>query len=261
MRSCGLRFVTWAIAAILPWWLTGSVPQAPGAEINAPEGWSTRSPREEIRPDFAYLPDGGPNGTGSFVIEGDGREGANGWWEKTSDVQGGHWYRFRAVRKATNVDFSRRAAVARILWRNSEGRSVMRDEPSPATYLPGTVPPAQPEFPPDGETDVAGWTVVSGVYRAPSAASRATLELAYRWEAKGRIEWADVSLEETDPLPPRKVRLATVHYQPREGKTAEEKCRQFGPLIEEAARQQADLVVLPETLTFYRSGRSYFDCA
>src|SRR5262249_39111928 len=35
-----------------------------------------------------------------------------------------------------------------------------------------------------------------------------------------------------------------------------EKCRQFAPLIEQAAKQKADLVVLPETLTYYRSGRS-----
>ena len=80
MRSRGLRFVTWAIAAVLPWWLTGGRFARPrGAEINAPEGWSTRSPREEIQPDFAYLPNGGPDGTGSFVIEGNGQEGANGW--------------------------------------------------------------------------------------------------------------------------------------------------------------------------------------
>lgn len=38
-------------------------------------------------------------------------------------------------------------------------------------------------------------------------------------------------------------------------------CRKFEPLIAEAARQKADLVVLPETLTFYGLGRSFLDVA
>jgi predicted amidohydrolase len=70
-----------------------------------------------------------------------------------------------------------------------------------------------------------------------------------------------VSLSETTAPPPRRVRLAAVHFQPRAGKTAAEKCRQFAPLIAEAARRKADLVVLPETLTFYGAGKSYAECA
>ena len=53
---------------------------------------------------------------------------------------------------------------------------------------------------------------------------------------------------------PRVVRLATVHFKPRAGKTPEEKRTQFAPFIAEAARRKADLVVLPETLTYYNTG-------
>jgi predicted amidohydrolase len=38
-------------------------------------------------------------------------------------------------------------------------------------------------------------------------------------------------------------------------------CRQFAPLVEEAARQKADLVVLPETITATGNGVSYLDAA
>jgi predicted amidohydrolase len=38
-------------------------------------------------------------------------------------------------------------------------------------------------------------------------------------------------------------------------------CRLFEPLIAEGARQRADLVVLPETLTYYGLGLSYVDAA
>ncbi len=255
------RFACWLLAAALSAAISSHGVSAAENSSNAPEGWSTKSPREEIQPDFVYLPQGGPDGGGSFVIGGQASEGAIGQWEKTFEVQGGKSYRFHALRKATNVDVPRRTAVVRILWRDSEGRNVVHDEPTTASYLPGKLPPAQPEFPADGATDDSGWTVVSAVYRAPSAAGRAIVELGYRWAAGGRVEWAGVTFEETEPLPPRKVRLATVHLQPREGKTAEEKCRQFAPLIEEAARQKADLVVLPETLTIYGSGRSYTECA
>lgn len=58
-----------------------------------------------------------------------------------------------------------------------------------------------------------------------------------------------VSFVEVPALPPRLVRLATVHFFPRGGQTAEGNRRLFVPLIEEAARQRADLVVLGETIT------------
>jgi predicted amidohydrolase len=38
-------------------------------------------------------------------------------------------------------------------------------------------------------------------------------------------------------------------------------CRQFAPLVAEAARQKADLVVLPETITATGNGLSYYDAA
>jgi predicted amidohydrolase len=52
-----------------------------------------------------------------------------------------------------------------------------------------------------------------------------------------------------------------VHYCPRDGKTPVEKREQFAPLIAEAARQRADLVVLPETLTYYGTGLKPADVA
>ena len=64
------------------------------------------------------------------------------------------------------------------------------------------------------------------------------------------------------PAPPaRKVRLATVHLQPRAGTEPKDKPPQFAPLLVEAARQRADLVVLPETLTYYGTGKSMAECA
>jgi predicted amidohydrolase len=227
----------------------------------APAGWSTHSPREEIHPAFTYRAEGGPEHAGSFAIEADERPGLFGWWEKTFPVQGGRYYEFSARRKVEHVAAPRRTTVARVLWRDEKGRPVLHDEPSWASYKPGERPRAEPEYPADRGTDQRGWTEVSGVFRAPSAARQAIVELSYLWEPLGRVEWSEVTLEETSPPAPRKVRLATVHLRPQKGKTPAEKCAQFAPAIAEAARQGADLVVLPETLTYFGSGRGYADCA
>ena len=93
--------------------------------------------------------------------------------------------------------------------------------------------------------------------RPPSRASRAIVELHLRWAPDSTVRWSGVSLTETSPPPPRTVRLATVHFKPSGGQTPADNCRMYEPLIAEAARQKADLVVLGETLTYVGLGKSY----
>lgn len=236
-----------------------SIVQMRAAE--APSGWTQVAPRDELRPQFIYKADGGRSGKGCFILQADEREGLAGWWTKSFDVEGGQHYQFVAWRRVENIDSPRRAAVARVIWQDADGKPVTHDEVSNATYAGGKRPRAEPEYPTDKQTDKNGWTEVSDTYRAPSAAKKAVVELHYRWAPQGKVIWSDVSLEAVDPPKPRIVRLATVHYQPREGKTPADKCRLFAPLIAKAAEQKADLVVLPETLTFYGTGLTFADCA
>jgi predicted amidohydrolase len=230
-------------------------------EDAAPEGWVAKAPREEIRPHFSYDSAGGPNGNGSFVIKADDREGLIGSWEKTLPIEGGHYYRFSCYRRAMGVKSPRRVAVARVLWQDDKGQKVLHDEPAFSSYRPGERPQAEPEYPADGEPLPSGWCEVAGVFRAPSSATRAVIELWYQWEPSGEVQWSGVSLQQTSPPAPRSVRVATVHYQPRPGKTPKDKREQFGPFIEEAAKQKVELVVLPETLTYYGTGKTFAECA
>src|SRR5207245_6070600 len=119
---------------------------------------------------------------------------------------------------------------------------------------------AAAEHPTDGKTDAAGWTEVADTYRAPAKATRAVVELHLLWAPGGKIEWSNVSLGEVAAPAPRKVRLATIHYRPR-GKSAQKNCEEFAPLIAEAARRKADLVVLGETIAFFGAGKTYDGCA
>ena len=64
------------------------------------------------------------------------------------------------------------------------------------------------------------------------------------------------------PAPaPRKVRLTTIHLQPKDRENPADKPPQFAPLIASAAQQRADLVVLGETLTFYGTSKTMAECA
>jgi predicted amidohydrolase len=138
------------------------------------------------------------------------------------------------------------SAIARIAWVGADGKPVPADPPPGQEKEKGHIPIAEPEHPLDGETK-DGWTAVWGLYRAPSKAARAIVELHLQWAPKGRVEWAGVSFTEAKAPPPRKVRLAAIHHAPA-GPSPEANREGYAPLIAEAARQRADLAVLGETI-------------
>jgi predicted amidohydrolase len=228
------------------------------ASEELPDGWTTASPRDELRPEFSYLAKGGHDGKGGLVIEHDGREGLDGRWTKTFDVAGGKYFRFRATRRTTDVKTPRQSALVQITWQNDQGQLVPYDHQVVDFYRNGKSSLARPEFPIQERDLQDGWVEVAETYRVPNLATRAVVALYLKWAPGGRIEWSDISLEKTKPVI-RRVRLATVHFRPQGGKTPADNCRQFAPLIEEAAKHKADLVVLPETLTYYGLGKDYAD--
>jgi len=245
-------------------WLASAGPgadQKVAGPARPPEGWATAAPRDEIRPEFAYEASGGPGGKGGFLIKHDRREGLDGCWTKTFAVSGGKHYRFRVLCKAHDVAVPRRSIVAKLDWRDGDGKKVALDEPAVTNYLRGATPQAETEFPATKGTDAAGWTELSDTYRAPAKAARAVVELHLQWAPGGEVRWGEVTLAETEPPPPRKVRLATAHFRPQGGKSAEGNCRLYAPLIAEAARQKADLVVLGETITYYGLGKTFAEVA
>jgi predicted amidohydrolase len=247
------------------------------AEQPAPtDHWQAVSLRDEIRPNFSDPTSADSAAAGPLVIATDERVGLQGWWQKFVPVEPERWYRFSVRRRASGVTEPRRQVFARIDWRDDTGRQVNFDEPVVDFYARGGMREATPEFPAEQDAeqssqqstdqtaaqsiDDESWTTLAGVYRAPAGARRAVIELHLQWAANARVEWRDVTLTPCEAPQGRRVRLATVHYSPK-GKTPLDNCRQFAPLIAEAARQQADLVVLPETVTLPGTGLSYADVA
>jgi len=224
-------------------------------DSDAPAGWQTISPRDELRPAFAYDRKGGLDGKGCFAIRADAREGLDGSWTRSFAVEGGKYYHFSASYKAKSVAIPRRSIVAKLDWQDAQGGSVPLDEPSVAGYLRGSIGMAETEFPATRNGGSGGWTEMSDTYRAPSRAARAVVSLHLQWAPKSEVRWSNVSLAEVAAPAPRIVRLATVHYRPSGGKTPMDNCHQFEPFIAEAARQKADLVVLGETLDMVNVGK------
>lgn len=250
LRQCWTSL--WAVATML----------AAGLAMagDAPKGWKTAAPRDEIRPHFAYNQGKGRSGRGEWVIEQDG-PGQVGYWHKTIPVKGGQSYQFEVYRRVRDVSNPRRSVVPRVVWQDERGRAVPLGGPAVDFYRsPGSVVRAQPEYPSDGVTDSRGWTRIHAIYQAPPKAVQARIEFWFRWAEGGRVAFSDFRFAPCPPLAPRKVRLATIHFRPtaRDPKGNRE---EFAPLIAQAAEKNADLVLLPETLTYYGTGKSYAQCA
>jgi predicted amidohydrolase len=263
-----LSLLVSAVAGTVLWTAAWSrpaddAPDQPTAQAadKPPEGWTTAAPRDEIRPAFGFDGKGGPDGKGCFLITADSREGLAGFWKKTFTVSGGKHYRVSASYQARGVAVSRRSVLVELHWRDAAGKRVPLDQPGVSDYLRGATAMAETEFPATRDMDAQGWTEISDVYQAPSKATQAIVELHLRWAKDAEVRWGAVAFTESEPLPPRKVRLASVHFMPKSGKSPQDNCRMYEPFIAEAARQKADLVVLGETITVVGLGKSYAEVA
>lgn len=230
------------------------------AGLHAAE-WTLVSPREEAKPEAVIHKKGGHDGKGSLVLETGEGEHWIGCWTKTLPVEGGRHYQFSAWKKASAMPLPRRSVYARVLWQDDKGNPVKWEEPAKQGYAKGTVPRAEPEYPHDPGGEPNQWSKVESTLRAPAEAKQAKIELYLQWASNARVEWSDIALKAIAPPAPRKVRLATAHLLPREGKEPSDKPPQYAPLIAEAARQKADLIVLGETLTYYGTGKKMHECA
>ena len=240
-----------------------SVSLAVGAERNSapvPEGWSFQSARAEIAPHHQWIEGKSPE-QGRFEISADHRSGLSGHWIKRMPVMGGSHVRFEVRRETENLELKRRAAVVRIQWLDADGRPVLRPDPTFSSYRPGERPRAEPEFPAVIQSG-RQYVLIGASYLVPPDAVQAQVELHFRWgNPESVVRWGTPTLVKVSPPKPRIIRVATAHLQPRSGTTAIEKCKQFAPLIAEAAQQKVELIVLPETLTYYSTKGSYVDAA
>lgn len=206
--------------------------------------WTPQYPRGEIAPQFSMTEEG------HLVLSSD-RSGTNGHWKKAFPVEGGKSYQFSAWRLAENILHERRSCVVRIEWYGANGELVKSPHKVNPVYMGKDTDMARPDYPRDWERRKDGSVLVKDTYMAPVDATEARVQLHLRWTDSGKVTWKEVSFAKTKPLPPRLVKLAAVHHNlSGDGKNTIESNRQkVVPLIEEAARKGADLVVLGEMIS------------
>lgn len=154
---------------------------APSLEFQeAPEGWLIAAPRDEVSPKFGFVPDGGKDRNGAFIIVSDARPELDGYWTKSFPVTGGKSYRFFALRRTTEIEAPERSVYAQVFWKGEKGKRI-------------TVKPEQPKI---RSTDVDRWTEISDTMKAPPTAAQAVIELHLHHAPNGSVEWCSVSFTE-----------------------------------------------------------------
>ena len=215
------------------------------AGISAQNGfaqeWKFESQRDQISPRWYADTKTTFHNKSTLGLAGGGKEYADGHWSKTVAVEAGQYYQFRTFFKTTNVEEPGRCIQGRVIWLDNAGKQVG------FTEYPVTSSSKSPE----------GWNIMENLYQSPSGTTKAKLELHYRWDADGTVNFSEAIFEKTTPPLARKVKLATVFHRPRNSKSPQENLDQFSALIKQAADQKADIVCLPEGITIVGTNLNY----
>lgn len=219
-------------------------------------GWKEKFPREEIAPHFSQTD------TGDLILTSE-RSGTNGHFQRVFPVKGGKSYEFSALRFADGIEHERRSCVVRIEWYGPGGKAVESPYAMNPDYFGSTTDKARPDFPRDRENRKDGSVLVKDIYLAPQDATAAHVQLHLRWTDGGKVRWKDVKFTECDPIPQRLVKLAAVHHNlsgSGEGTPAGNR-ETLAPMVEQAAIQDADLIVLGEFITCKNVTSDYSEVA
>lgn len=210
-----------------------------------PSEWKFESQREAIAPMWYIDSTTSYMGNKTLALSGAGKEYADGHWYNTVNVEPGEYFQFRAYFKASKVEEPNRSIVARILWLNE------------AEKLIGFV-----EYPAILREEARdGWNTIEQSYKVPAEVKKAKIELHYRWDADGIVNFGLVSFKKINPPEARKVKVATINYRPRGSKSSIENLEKFSKLIAKAAAQKADIVCLPEESTLAGTDLNYISAS
>lgn len=210
-----------------------------------PSEWKFESQRDAIAP-VRYIDNKTLfKGVQTLVLKGGGKAFANGHWYKIVDVEPGQYFQFRGYYKASKVDEANRSILARVKWQDESGDLVGFAE-YPVTLR---------------EKTKDGWSVIEQSYLVPPQTKNAKIELHYRWNANGIVNFGGVSFIKNNAPESRKVRLATINYRPRDSKSSMENLEKFSALIAKAADQKADIVCLPEGTTLAGTDLNYISAS
>lgn len=203
--------------------------------------WRFESQRAEIAPQHSIDKKLALNGKPTLSLRGGGKDFAAGYWYTVVPAESGTFYNFRTHFKSANVDDPHRSVLARVLWQDEKG-SIVGFREYPATLK---------------DESRNGWGIIEQSYQAPENTRSARLELHYRWDGDGSVNFGNTTFEKTTAPEKRMVRLATVHHRPRDSRSSAENLEAFAALVDQAGAQKADIVCLPEGVTIVGTKHDY----
>jgi arylsulfatase A-like enzyme/predicted amidohydrolase len=209
----------------------------------APDGWQVAAQRAEIAP-LAWIERQSSEGEYLLGLAGRGDDGVDGRWVRRFAASAGRTYQFTTQYHARGAATPTRSILARVLWFDRNNRQI-----------------EQAEYPPTLASVHDGWRTIEAAYPAPARAASAQVELHLRWAGTAEVLWRPAQLKEAAPLPPRRVRLATVNHRPRGSTGPQQNLEQFARLVGKAAEQKADVVCLPEGITVVGTTKKYVEVA
>ena len=245
---------------ILSCWCVSVLAGAAEPTSLAGRQWTKEAPRDEVRPSFTVAAQ-----SEALALSAD-IEGADGWWQTEVPITGGQTYSISIQRQLAHVTSPHRSCVVRIDWLDDKNRRVPSARPFVKGILEGYNDMQQPDYLNEPQPTTTGaaaaeWQTLSGTYLSPPTAVKARIELHLRWCPVGAsVQYRDFKVEAVKPVPPRLVKLATVHLQPRGGKPQANR-EAFVDVITQAAQAGAHLIVLPETLPYYGTGMTPLETA
>lgn len=167
-----------------------------------------------------------------FFKEGDilgmcsgGRPYCTGKWVSTVKVQPGTTYETKVEYLAENASDTVYFFRAMVNWRDADGNYIQREYLSPAEAAPD------------------GYTHMYNKACAPAKAAQAEIELALL--APGTVRWRNASMEETAPVTPRPVRIASAFFEPR--RNLDKNLEVMLALTDKAGQQKADVLLFTES--------------
>lgn len=217
---------------------------APGRE-GLPEHWPAWTPVWEHAACRIRAAEGGLS-----VDAPDQPYAVGGVWQDVAAVEAGRAYAVRVVCRVEKIPSSFRSLYVRITWtrggKQLHPAGMLVRGPFGAA-VPSAVQPATGNGPKTLEFE--------DVFVAPEGADAARLSLEVKWPRGGSVCWRRVSIRRTTPPAPRKVKIGTVHFRPRNG-TPGQNLELFCRHIDDAGKLGLDIVCLGEAITMVGTSRN-----
>lgn len=194
--------------------------------------WEPVAPQSWLRPVFE-------SSEQTLSISGGQNRYEFGYWRAVVGVRPGGWYRLSMEFEVEGIEDVSLHVLNMVLWRQ-----------------PGKQPRDCPH-------DYVGRLRRSsrGVHametlQAPMDATEAEVQLGMRFAPAGRVSWSRVELAPAEPVPQRPARLSGVRWCGTAGASLEANRGQLAGLVDQAAGQGSDLVLLPEYAVHNHTGVS-----